>query len=184
MRHRALLLYLRDVVRVQSGGGAVLHVAPEVALSGWLRSLEGVHYVSADAGSPLADVRADITRLPFDAASFDLVVCAHVLEHVEDDRAALAELHRVLRAEGTAIIQVPIRPIETTFEDASVTSPADRERVFGQWDHVRVCGRDYVGRLEAAGFDVHVEDYVERLDAATRQRFGLRSGEPFFVCRR
>ena len=182
MRHRAILLYLRDALGVRATGLSILHVAPEPALGTWLSSIESAEYVSVDLESPLALVHADLEQLPFESESFDLIVCAHVLEHVQRDRAAIAELFRVLRPAGTALVQVPIHPVPTTVEDISVTAPAERQQVFGQWDHVRVCGADYGERLEAAGFDVASIDYVDRLDADTRRVFGLRTGEPFFLC--
>ena len=170
-RHRALLLYLRDELRVASTGGRVLHFAPEPSLQRWVASLDAVSYVSVDLESPLADVRADITKLPFEDDSFDLVICSHVLEHVPDDRTAIAELFRVVRPRGTAVIQVPAAEVDETLEDPSVTDPAEREQLFGQYDHVRVCGaRLPPADNEAAGFDVTEEDYAGRLDAATRAR--------------
>lgn len=184
MRHRGLLLYLRDVLRVESAGGDVLHCAPEPALQVWLAGLPTVTYVSVDLDSPRATVHADITDLPFDDASFDLVLCSHVLEHVPDDRAAIGELFRVVRPGGVALIQVPPGPVEETYEDPAVTDPVERERRFGQYDHVRLCGPDYGLRIKAAGFEVVAEDYVERLDPETRAKFGLRAGEPFYVSSR
>ncbi len=181
MRHRGLLLYLRDVLGVESVGGRVLHCAPEPALQSWLTGLSAVTYVSTDLDSPRATVHADITQLPFDDASFDLVLCSHVLEHVPDDGAAISELFRVVRPGGVALIQVPPDPVPETYEDPAVTDPAGRQRLFGQYDHVRRCGPDYGLRIEAAGFEVVAEDYVERLDPATRAKFGLRAGEPFYV---
>lgn len=182
MRHRALLLYLRDFLGLPETEGRLLEVAPEIAFQRWLRSLRSVDYVSLDLESPLADIRADITDLPFEDDSFDLILCLHVLEHVPDDSRAIAELYRVLRPGGKAVIQVPIWPIPETFEDPTATTPAKRERIFGQYDHVRICGPDYHLRIEAEGFDVSWEDYVERLPASTRARHGLRPGEPFYVC--
>jgi SAM-dependent methyltransferase len=182
MRHRALLLYLRDVLRVGTAPARVLHVAPSPAIAQWMRSLHGVSYLSTDLCSPLADVQADITDLPFADASFDLVLCAHVLEHVPDDRRAIAEFHRVLAPGGTAVLQVPPDPVAETFEDPAVTDPRDRERLFGQYDHVRRCGPDYGLRIAAAGFEVVREDYAERLEPETRERYGVRTGEPFYVC--
>lgn len=182
MRHRVATLYLRDVAQLPERGGDILHVAPSQGLRRWLVSLEKVRYLAVDLDSPLADLHADLTALPLDDSTYDLVICAHVLEHVPDDRAAMSEIYRVLRPGGTALIQVPPSGLEETFEDFSVTSPAARERVFGQYDHVRICGSDYGRRLEEAGFQVTVEDYAERLDAATRRRYGVRTGEPFYVC--
>jgi hypothetical protein len=80
------------------------------------------------------------------------------------------------------VIQVPPSSLDTTFEDEAVSTPSERERVFGQYDHVRICGADYRFRLEDAGFDIASEDYVERLDPDIRLKFGLRTGEPFFLC--
>lgn len=182
MRHRALLLYLRDVMRIERRGGDVLHVGPSRALRDCLRALDTVRYLSLDLDSPLADVQADLTALSLDDASFDLVLCSHVLEHIPDDARAIAEMFRVLRPGGTAIVQLPPSELAETFEDESATTAADRERVFGQYDHVRICGADYGARLEAAGFAVETADYVRSLSQETCATFGLRVGEPFYVC--
>ena len=176
-----MLMYLRSE-GLPTQGSQVLHVAPEPALQRWLLSLDAIHYTSIDLDSPLAEVHADITALPFGEETFDLVLCSHVLEHVPDDRAAMLELRRVVRPGERVIVQVPPSALAETFEDASVTSPAERERLFGQYDHVRICGADYGQRLEEAGFAVESVDYVAQLDPATQQRHGLWTGEPFYVC--
>jgi SAM-dependent methyltransferase len=85
--------------------------------------------------------------------SFDVIYCSHVLEHVQDDGKAMAELHRVLKDDGWAILLVPIMA-EATFEDPTIVDPAERARIFGQEDHVRIYGPDYVDRLRGAGFSV------------------------------
>jgi SAM-dependent methyltransferase len=182
MRQRAVQLYLRDVLRVPERGDDVLHVGPGPALVRWFKTLDGLRYVTFDLDSPLAMIRGDATNLPFDGESFDLLVCLHVLEHIEDDRAAIHEFFRVLVPGGKALIQVPPSDLDETFEDPALTTPEDRERAFGQWDHVRICGRDYGERLTEAGFVVSEEDYVERLEPAQRTTYGLRTGEPFYVC--
>jgi SAM-dependent methyltransferase len=181
MRHRAMLMYLRDILSIPEGG-RILEVAPEVAFQRWIAAQRGRDYVSLDLDSPLADIHADITELPLEDDSFDLILCLHVLEHVPDDQRAMRELFRVLRPGGRAVIQVPIWPVPSTFEDPTATTPTERERLFGQYDHVRICGPDYHLRLEAAGFEVEEVDPVERLDARTRAEFGLITGEPFYVC--
>jgi SAM-dependent methyltransferase len=182
MRHRALLLYLRDVLGMVTAERDVLHVGPGRAIRSWLAAKPQLRYLSVDQDREMADMKADITDLPFEERSFDFALCVHVLEHVPDDRAAIAELYRVLRPGGTALIQVPPSDLEETREDFSVTDPSERERLFGQHDHVRLCGADYRLRLEAPGFRVDVEDYPERLGAAERERYGLRVGEPFYLC--
>jgi SAM-dependent methyltransferase len=175
-------LYLRDVLRVPERGGDILHVGPASSVRGWLVTFPTVHYVSVDLNSPLADVKGDITELPFADHSYDLIVCLHVLEHVQEDRKAISELFRVLRPGGTAVIQVPPSPFEETLEDPTVTDPAERERRYGQYDHVRLCGSDYLERLEEPGFSVTREDYAGRLNLATRSLYEIHAGEPFYVC--
>ena len=182
MRQRAIQLYLRDVLRIPECDDDVLHVGPGPALDRWFKTLDRLRYVTLDLDSPIAMVRGDATNLPFDDESFDLLVCLHVLEHIEDDREAMREFFRVLAPGGRAIIQVPPSDLDRTFENPELTTPEERERAFGQWDHVRICGRDYGDRLVEAGFDVSEQDDVERLEPAQRTRYGLRTGEPFYLC--
>jgi ubiquinone/menaquinone biosynthesis C-methylase UbiE len=129
--------------------------------------------------------RMDITNIDYPDDSFDVVLCNHVLVYVEDDMRAMREIFRVLRSGGWALLQVPIDvDRERTFEDASVTDSRERHRVFGQYDHVRVYGRDYVPRLEQAGFDVSVDDFVTTLPASTIARNGLDTSEIVYLARK
>jgi SAM-dependent methyltransferase len=122
----------------------------------------------------MATHTADVVALPFEDGTFDLVVCSHVLEHVVDDRAAMAELLRVLRPEGRALLLQPVHDeLPRTIEDPTITEPAERLRAFGQRDHVRIYGRDFVPRLQETGFDVGVVDYVDSVDPETVRRCGL-----------
>jgi SAM-dependent methyltransferase len=182
MRQRAVTLYLRDVLNVPETGGQVLHIGPANAIREWMVSIPSVRYVSSDIDPHVADVQADITDLPFRDDSFDLIVCLHVLEHVPDDKQAVRELYRVLRPGGKAVVQVPPSPFEETLEDKTVTSPSERERLFGQYDHVRLAGADYIHRLEEPGFDVEREDHAADLDLTTRNLYAVHPGEPFYVC--
>jgi SAM-dependent methyltransferase len=134
----------------------VLHYAPEPSLAAALGEAVGVRHVSIDLESRLADHAMDATALDFPDASFDLVICSHVLEHVPDDRRAMREMQRVLRPGGTALLQHPVVPGQATFEDPSITDPHERLRLFSQADHVRVYGPDISERLQGAGFDVSV----------------------------
>jgi SAM-dependent methyltransferase len=182
MRHRALLLLLRDRLDLPGRGGRVLHVGPAQAVAAWLERCERVDHVSVDLDSQIAKIQADATDLPFEDESFDFAICAHVLEHIPDDRKALGEFFRVLKPGADAIFQVPPSDLETTREDATVTDPLERERLFGQYDHVRLCGADYPERIAAAGFQVAREDIVAELGDEVRRRYGLRTGEPFDLC--
>jgi SAM-dependent methyltransferase len=185
-RHRALSLFLPDRLSELDGEIALLHFAPEEGLAEKLRSLPRVRYLSADLDprSP-ALMHFDITAIPFDDASFDAVVCNHVLEHVENDRQAMRELCRVLKPGSYMYSIHPVhRRLAATVEDPSVTDPKERRRLFGQFDHVRRYGRDFADRLTDAGFEVNVENYGVGIEPERLAYFGLAEEEPIFVCRR
>jgi SAM-dependent methyltransferase len=186
-RHRALWLFLRHETDLLSAPLRLLHVAPESMYLPALQAADNlVEYVTVDLDpdSPWAGTRADVTGLPFADHSFDALLCSHVLEHVPDDGAAMRELARVLRPGGWGVIDVPVDPArQTTHEDPSVVHPSHRAREFNQADHVRVYGRDYPDRLRAAGFEVEVVPYAERVGPAVRERFGLVATGDVHLCR-
>ena len=184
-RHRMTLLYLRSQTDLLQKGGRMLHVAPERILQPIFRGLPNVDYVSIDLFSPMADVRMDLTKMYFQDQSFDWIMCSHVLEHIPDDRKAMAELLRVLKPGGAAILLVPINEgMEKTDEDHSVTDPRERLRRWGQEDHVRVYGRDYYERLKDVGFEVTVEGFAESLGVEACRRYGLAKGEKMILGKR
>lgn len=181
-RHRLLWLYFQDKLRVGASPLRLLHFAPEGFFQDHFTSLPNVEYVSADLDSPLAMANVDITDLPFDDESFDLILCSHVLEHIPDDRRAMSELFRVLRPGGKALLMCPIDWNRgQTFEDPSLTSAHERELAFGQDDHVRIYGRDFADRLAEAGFGVEVDGYVTELPDEVVRRHGLRRDHRIFV---
>jgi SAM-dependent methyltransferase len=178
-RHRAMAL-LFD--RGDLPGRRVLHFAPEPLLDPVFARLPGVERVTADLHAP-ADLRLDISDMDLPGATFDLILCSHVLEHVPGDRAAMKELYRVLSHGGLALVLVPYRPGVTTYEDPSITSPLDRMVAFGQQDHVRIYGNDLPDRLAEAGFEVEDRTAAELFDAATVERCELDPDEHLFLCR-
>jgi SAM-dependent methyltransferase len=180
-RHRVLWMWLRDRV---PPGAHVLHVAPEPGLAQRLQELS-TNYLSVDLDSPHAMKHCDVTEIPEPDASFDVVICNHVLEHVSDDRKAMRELRRVLRPGGLAVLQHPVHDRPDTYEDASVVDPGARLRVFGQEDHVRIYGWDMLDRLREAGFaDVAVPEPCDDYPPADRARYGLLPSPTIVATRR
>lgn len=175
-RHRLIYLFLQEY-KAKLRGAKVLHFAPEEILAGYLRECASL-YVSTDLMRTGVDMLADITRLPYADGTFDAIICVHILEHIPNDSAAMAELRRILRPGGIALLQVPLDPNrQTTYEDWSITDPAERRLHFGQEDHVRWYGMDYYDRLRAAGFRVKLQTYPESIG----RRHGLMS-EDLVLC--
>ncbi len=178
-RHRLLWLYLQQKTNLFRDKLRVLHFAPEKIFQDALRTLPNLDYVSADLYSPLAMVKMDITDITFPDDSFDVILCSHVLEHIPDDRKAMAELYRVLKPGGWAILQVPIDPkLDTTYEDPSIVTPEERKRHFGQDDHVRWYGRDYGDRLKQAGFNLRLDQFGDEVPDG----YGIIRNEEIYWC--
>ncbi len=181
-RERLLYLYLARETDLFERPVKLLHVAPEPALSACLRATPGIDYLSADLASDSVMVKMDITAIDCPDDSFDVIICNHVLEHIPDDRRAMRELCRVMRPGGWGILQVPMSlALEQTLEDPNVTSPDERERVFGQSDHVRIYAADYVDRLESCGFAVNRYCWWQDPElAANDNPFGLLPDETLY----
>ena len=182
-RHRLLWLYLQRETDFFSSPKKVLHIAPEQCFIDRFKKQKNLDYITADLYSPIVDVKADILDLPFNDNSFDVVFCNHVLEHIEDDKKAMQELYRVLKPNGMGIFQVPQDlSLEETYEDFTINSPEERTKHFGQYDHVRVYGKDYFNRLRAVGFKVNEIDYTKTLDINLVEKYCLVKGEILPVC--
>lgn len=182
-RHRLLWLYLKEETDFFSAPHKMLHVAPEQCFYGRFRKMANLDYLTADLDSPIADVKMDIHDIQYPDNSFDVVMCNHVLEHVNDDIQCMSELCRVLAPGGLAIMQVPLDPnLEVTDEDPNLQDPEERKRRFGQYDHVRLHGSDYPERLKKAGFKVTAVDYSQKLTPEQFNRYRLPVGEMLYVC--
>jgi SAM-dependent methyltransferase len=178
-RHRLAHRMLSDEL---GPGQRTLHVAPEPSIYPWLRRISS-DYLSIDLERE-AMLAMDLMQLELPDADRTLVWCSHVLEHVDDDGRAMAEIYRVLRPGGRAVIQVPIAGDET-FEDASIRGRAERTAAFLQWDHVRLYGLDIVERLRAAGFTVAVKRLAQLpRELVQRERLDFHLTNEVFVCQR
>ena len=160
----------------------MLHVAPEPVLAKKFEQRFG-EYVSIDLDGKRAMKAMDVTALSFADQYFDAIVCNHVLEHVPDDRTAIAELYRGIQTGGWGSIQVPMKG-DVTHEDPSVTDPQERYRLYGQDDHVRQYGSDFIERLRGAGFEVLILPKQELLDPENLGRLSVAcEDEVVFVTR-
>jgi SAM-dependent methyltransferase len=177
-RHRLLWLYLKSDTEFFSKNLKVLHFAPEQAFYKRFRNMKNLEYVTTDLNSPLADVKADICNLPFKDNEFDVILCNHVLEHIPDDTKAMQELFRILKPGGFGVLQIPQDlSREKTFEDNSLTDRKERAKIFGQYDHVRIYGRDYFDKLRSVGFKVEEVDYTAKLSEGDITKYCLAKGE-------
>lgn len=179
-RHRLLWLYLQNETDffTATNKKKLLHFAPEQEFYKRFKKQKNIAYVTTDLLSPLADVKADICNLPFKDNEFDIIFCNHVLEHIPDDTKAMQELYRVMKPGGMGIFQIPQDlNRETTFTDDTITDPKERAAIFGQYDHVRIYGRDYFDKLRSIGFKVDEVDYTAKISPNDVEKYCLAKGE-------
>jgi SAM-dependent methyltransferase len=164
----------------------MLHIAPEFCFEPVFKKMKNIDYLTADLYNSQAMVKMDITHIEYPDESFDIILCNHVLEHVLDDKKAMGEFYRVLKRDGWAILLVPIIG-ENTIEDPSIISPEERLKVFGQEDHVRQYGIDYIDRLRDAGFTVRITKVSDLVDHDEAIRLGLTNsarGEIYYCTKK
>ena len=177
-RHRLLWVFIqRQTDLLKAPSKTLLHISPEEWLEARFRQLPNLTYLSGDLDPREAMEELDVTDIQYPSDSFDVIVCSHVLEHVPDDRQAMREFYRVLKNKGYALVMVPITTKET-FEDPSVTNPLERERLFGQTDHVRRYGLDIEDRLKEVGFNVKTFDAREVVTEHELDRLGVLLHSP------
>lgn len=190
-RHRLIYLYLNDKTKFFDGTGknrSLLHFAPEKMFYDLFSNNKSIDYTPCDLypekypfEGKTKVLEVDITSIPFKDESFDFILCNHVLEHIPDDNLAMKELFRVMAKNGNGIFQVPIDYSRSeTYEDWSITSSEEREKAFGQNDHVRWYGQDYKDRLMNAGFSVEEIDYCSNFSADDIFKFGLMKSEKIY----
>ncbi len=176
-RHRLLWLYLKRETSLEKSLPTMLHIAPEVSL---MRKFKKIYkgfpkrYLTADLESPLAYFHFDVQQIPLEDNYADVIICNHLLEHVEDDHKAMCELHRVMKSGGWGILLSPVEyDRAVTFEDDTITDPKERTKIFGQYDHRRIYGLDYADRLRSAGFQVEEIHYFDLLEQSERVKYAL-----------
>lgn len=158
-------------------GISVLDFSPSRSIYRKLKKVENIHYFSSDFENEfLADHRFDITKIEKPDHTFDLIICYHILEHIVDDGLAISELYRVLKPGGHILFQTPFRE-GNIYEDSSIVTKIDREKFFGQNDHVRIYSANGLQeRLENSGFTTQIR-------TLKKDRYlGLVQNERVIVC--
>lgn len=184
-RHRLLMLFLEREGLLKRDRLNILHPAPEAYMSSVFQYPGLNHnYITADLLRRDVKIRLDLCDICFRDNYFHLIVCNHVLEHVQDDLLALSEMYRVLLPDGVALLTVPQDSSRAfTYEDPCVTSAAERTLKFGQADHVRVYGHDFASRVKSVGFSVREFNGSNFLTAAERGLMGITDASgSIYVC--
>ena len=193
-RHRLIWKYMNETLDFfhTTRNIRLLHFAPESVFYDSLSRMDNIEYLPCDLDpekypyqGEIKVQKIDITKIPYKNESFDFILCNHVLEHIPNDKLALAELFRVMKTEGGGIFQVPINyNHEETYEDFNLTTAERRISAFGQHDHVRVYGRDYKDKLAGVGFNVTADEFVKGFTSEELQKFGINSSELIYYCQK
>lgn len=182
-----LVYYFIQQLQLINNNTKLLHVAPEKCLFDIFSKQLDSNYTAVDKFEDVYDypdgtVEMDITSIPMADETMNMVICIHVLEHIQEDRKAISEIYRVLKKGGVAILQVPYDKERTdTYEDASIVSREDRRKHFGQFDHVRIYGTDFINRFTAPGFTIEHKDFAEHISKDIKDKHVFKEQTIFLL---
>ncbi len=179
-RHRLMFIYLNKIIP-KNKIIKILHVSPELSLQKFIQARNNSDYLSIDIDPSMAMQAENLEKMSFSDNQFDLIICSHVLEHVKNDKLAIAEIFRVTKKNGIAIISVPIDIHRAeTYEDENIKSPEDRTKHFWYQDHLRLYGLDFPNKLGSAGFKVNTHYSDRELRKRFMKLHGLVKGQIYF----
>lgn len=155
-RERWLYYVIKNKTDISKMSGRILHFAPEKAIVEYIKENPKIDYYTGDIIAGKALHITDITDLQYKDETFDYVICNHVMEHISDEEKAVYEIERVLKQSGKWIFSFPICTDMKTYEDKSIVLPEERLKAYGQKDHVRLYGYDYVERFKKYGLSLRI----------------------------
>lgn len=189
-RHRTLWMFLKEQGDIFNKPIKLLHVAPEKIYYDKFVSIPTVEYHPVDLMPDKYDygiktIEMDVTALTYPDNFFDVIICSHVLEHIPHDTKAISEMYRVLKHGGWAILNTPVNmQMEKTHEDIYINDPQKQLELFGQPDHVRIYGKDFLTRLADAGFVTDVIDFPSKFSHNERFGYGFKQVELIFFAKK
>jgi SAM-dependent methyltransferase len=185
-RHRLLWMYFENKTSLYTEPLKVLHVAPETVFFNKLKNQTNIDYFPVDIYPhlyPKGTTYLDILDHEIPDNSFDVIICNHVFQYIEDDKKAIKNIYKLMKPGGWGIMQVPINTSrKTTYEDSSITDPLEREKAFGLKEHVRYYSYDYADKLRNAGFNVNVDDYSADFSNEEIHKYGFWKGDSIYYC--
>lgn len=185
-RHRLLWMYFENKTDLYTAPLKVLHISPETVFFHRLKKLKNIEYHPVDIYPhmyPEGTVFFDLLNPGLPDNSFDVIICNHVFQYIEDDKRAMHNIYKLMKKGGWGILQVPIDTTRTvTYEDRSITDPLEREKAYGLKDHVRYYSYDYADKLRSAGFHVKVDDYTAEFSDEEIHKYGFWKGDAIYYC--
>ncbi len=180
-RHRLLYLYLKKKLNSRKNF-ELLHFSPQKCLKDYISNFSNINYLSSDFKIGKEMVDENIEKLTFKNNSFDVILCIHILEHINNDKKAISELYRILKPDGFAIIDVPINyNLKKTYENTNIILPEDRAIAFGQSDHIRLYGNDFKFLLRKEKFKVKIVHFYKNFNSKEIIYYGFEKN-PIYYC--
>lgn len=185
-RHRLLWMYFENKTNIYKQPLKVLHIAPEDIFFNHFKKQKNIDYHPVDIYPhlyPKGTKYFDLLNPEPGTGTFDVIICNHVFQYIEDDKKAIKNIYNLMKRGGWGIMQVPINgknPV--TYEDPSITDPMERLKAFGLKEHVRYYGLDYANRLRDAGFNVNVDDYTAAFSDEENYKYGFWKGDAIYYC--
>jgi SAM-dependent methyltransferase len=180
-RHRLLYIYLKENSNLFTDNLSVLHFSPNAGLRNILSKQKNLRYITSEYDGP-ADLNLDLMDVKLPDSCFDVAICFHVFEHIPDDRKAMKELYRILKPGGWAAVQVPFRNQPDTLENPSYETEDERNKYYGQKDHLRYYGsEDFKERLESVGFIVSVKQPGLEINENLAKKYSINRTEKIFI---